>query len=197
MSGNKHIQNTVWRNKLEPGEIVEHEFTIGTAYLKFSLIIWIVIGVITSVLLIGFLILPIALFYFLFYAKRANHYLFTDKRVLIMRGWLTTNLTSIDYGKITDIHIRQGFMEKLLYKTGTIFIETAGSASHLVLRNLENPYGLKMELDTIRGKKTKHNNGAQPKLTNYNELKELAELRDKGVITKEDFDSKKKQILKL
>lgn len=198
------MKNIVWQNKLEDGETIEREFTFGASYLKYNLIIWIVVGVICLLGFIGFIILPIALFYFLFYARRANQYAFTNKRVLIMRGWLSTNLTSIDYEKITDIHIKQGFMEKLLYKTGSMHLETAGNASQLALNHLEDPYGLKKELDTIRSKRAEHNTSNKPdtltspqQTSNYKELHELADLKDKGIISQKEFDAKKKQLLGL
>ncbi|OGH29542.1 MAG: hypothetical protein A3F30_02465 [Candidatus Levybacteria bacterium RIFCSPHIGHO2_12_FULL_37_12] len=172
--------------------------------MKWGLIFWIVIGVISLFFFIGFIILPLTLFYFLFYVKRANQYAFTNKRVLVMRGWLTTHLTSIDYEKITDIHIKQGFIEKILYKTGSMHLETAGNASQLVLKHLEDPYGLKKELDTIKSKRTEHNtNNKSDTLTNpqqtpnYKELHELADLKDKGIISQKEFDTKKKQLLGL
>jgi len=95
-------------------------------------------------------------------------------------------------------------MEKLLYKTGSMHLETAGNANQLVLKHLEDPYGLKKELDTIRSKRTEHNNRNKsdtltiPQQTSsYIELQELSDLKDKGIFSQKEFDAKKKQILGL
>jgi membrane protein YdbS with pleckstrin-like domain len=198
------MQNTIWQDKLEPGETIECEFTLGDSYLKKSLIMYTITGVLSLLIFIGFIMLPASLFYFLFYAKRANHYAFTNKRILILKGWLSTHLTSIDYEKITDIHIKQGYFEKRFYKTGSMLIETAGSASHLVLNHVEDPYGLKKELDTIRSRRIGHSvsNNSETSIkpqqsSNYKEIEELADLKDKGIISQHEFDTKKKQLLGL
>ena len=90
-------------------------------------------------------------FYYFVYLKRSNAYAFTNKRVLIHRGWLSTNLISVDYVKITNIFISQSFFQKILTKTGTIAIDTAGTGGEeVVLKNINNPYKLKQLLDDLK-----------------------------------------------
>jgi uncharacterized membrane protein YdbT with pleckstrin-like domain len=194
------MKTTFGQDKLEPGETIEREFGVGNTYVTYNLILWCAVGVLLFAVGIGVLIFIFSLFYFLYYIKRANQYAFTNKRILIMHGLLSTQLTSIDFGKITDIHIRQGFMEKMLFKTGSLHFETAGVASQLMLKHIEDPYRVKKDLDIIRGRNTQPGSSNQTNTPpqapdTYQELQNLATLKDKGIITQEEFDAKKKQIL--
>ena len=132
----------IWNKTLSSDEKVEYEFSIGGRYIKFGLIIW---GIISLPFLFaagfGILIFLIALFYYGFYLKVANAYAFTNKRVLIHRGWLSTNTTSIDYSKITDVHIQEPFFDRIITHTGHIAINTAGTTLHeVILKHIESPY---------------------------------------------------------
>ena len=133
----------VWRKILGENEEVKYEFTIGNRYRKF----WMIISILLSFIFIG---IPM-LFYYGFYLKVANKYAFTNKRVLIHKGWLSTNLTSIDYNKITDVKLSEPILEKIFYNAGHLSINTAGSSNHeIVLRHVEEPYELKKKLDNYK-----------------------------------------------
>lgn len=139
----------IWNKALSKDEKVEHEFSVGDRYRKVGLIIWGIISLILT--FIGLITFPIALFYYLFYVKRANIFAFTNKRVLIHRGWLSTHMISVDYSKITDVHVSEGFIQRVLSHTGTLAIVTAGSTSdQIVLKNVEMPYELKKKLDHLK-----------------------------------------------
>ncbi|MFA5211557.1 MAG: PH domain-containing protein [Patescibacteria group bacterium] len=142
----------IWDKTLSKGEEVKYSFSIGDRYIKFNLIAW---GVVSVFLLpamgFGVLTFLIALFYYKFYLRVANAYAFTNKRVLIHTGWLSTHSTSIDYSKITDVHVREPFFDKVVTKTGDIAINTAGSgAIEVILRHIEKPYEIKKQLDEMK-----------------------------------------------
>lgn len=144
----------IWDKTLSDNEKVEFEFSIGKRYIKAWLIIW---GVISFPFLfafgMGIIIFLIALFYYGYYLKVSNVYAFTNKRVLIHRGWLSTHTTSIDYNKITDVHIREPFFDRVITHTGGIAINTAGSGGlEVILRNIESPYEIKKQLDKLKDK---------------------------------------------
>ncbi len=144
-------KSNIWDRVLSSNEMIKKEFSIGNSYIKMGLIFWLIFGVILLLGGIGIFVIPIVLFYYLFYLKRANHYAFTNKRVLIIKGWLSTKLTSIDYDKITDITVLEPFLDRLIYKTGSLAINTAGTALHeVILQHIEDPYKIKQELDKIR-----------------------------------------------
>jgi len=142
----------VWDKVLSKGEDVKHSFSVGKKYIKFNLIVW---GLISLPLLfasgVGVIIFLLALFYFAYYLKVANAYAFTNKRVIIHKGWISTNTISIDYSQITDVRVRESFIDKALTKTGNIAVNTAGTGHiEVVLSHVEAPYEIKKILDEIR-----------------------------------------------
>jgi len=143
----------IWQKTLASDEKVEYEFSIGGKYIKFQLIVW---GIISLLLLLvmglGLFTFLGALFYFAFYLKVANAFAFTNKRVLVHRGWLSTHMISVDYSKITDIHVVEPFFDRVLTHTGNIAIITAGTTTdQIVLQHISDPYEVKKKLDALKG----------------------------------------------
>ena len=142
----------IWEKLLSNGEKVEHQFSIGSRYTTFGLIIWGIVAlffIFANFWLGAFLFIVVA-FYHKFYLPTANAYAFTNKRVLIHRGWLSTHTISVDYSKITDIHIVEPFLDKLITHTGHIAIITAGTTrDQIILQHIESPYEAKKKLDSL------------------------------------------------
>ncbi len=142
----------IWKKTLNSDEKVEFEFSVGDRYRNFGLIVW---GIISLPLLFsygfGVVTFLIALFYYGYYLKVANAYAFTNKRVLIHRGWLSTHTISVDYAKITDVHITEPFFDRIITHTGNTAINTAGTTvDQIVLRHIEAPYEVKKRLDALK-----------------------------------------------
>jgi membrane protein YdbS with pleckstrin-like domain len=146
------MSQEIWQKTLSPNEVIKYDFTIGERYRKLCMIEWIVIGLLFMFFPpLGIFIILLSVFLFGWYLKKANVYAFTNKRVLIHRGWLNTELVSIDYGKITDVTVKEKFLDRLVFKTGQISINTAGTTfTEVVLNHLEKPYEIKKKLDEIR-----------------------------------------------
>jgi len=146
----KHI----WEKVLSPEEEIKFEFSLGKRYISFARNFWIVLGV-PLLLLYGLgIIFIVAGFLWGWYLRRANNYALTNKRILVLKGWLSTHLTSVDYNKITDVKIKQPFFERTVFDTGSLIINTAGSdLPEIILNNIENPYQIKKKLDEIKEKK--------------------------------------------
>ena len=144
MQSTTHIQE-VWQRILGKDETVEYEFSLSSKYTTIWMVFW-------SLLFIMTFIGPfIFYFYFKIYLKKANIYGFTNKRILIHKGWLSSNTISIDYSKITDIRVNQSFLEKTLINSGSLYINTAGSGNtEVVLSAIDNPYEVKKILDDLR-----------------------------------------------
>ena len=150
---------SIFNKILAKDEIVKENFSISDSYIKFSLVLrfclWSFLSFIFSSVfdVMWFFIIPISilLFYYLFYIKRANIYVFTNKRVLIHSGWLSTNLISVDYNKITDVTVTEKFFQRVFTKSGDIKIDTAGTTrSTIILDNVNKPYEIKSKLDDLK-----------------------------------------------
>jgi len=151
----------IWKKVLNLDEKVEYEFSISEKYRKFLMNFLFII----SLFLLfggnwGAIIFILAIlniwFYFGWYIKIANAYAFTNKRILIYRGWIATDIVSVDYSKITDIAAEEPFFEKIITKSGTLSINTAGSPQpEIVLRHIDSPYETKKKLDSLKDKSVK------------------------------------------
>jgi uncharacterized membrane protein YdbT with pleckstrin-like domain len=145
----------VWDKTLNPSEEVKFEFSIGKGYRMLSLIGVSAFGFLllfTPIRTVGVILILFAFFYFGYYLKVANAYAFTNRRVLIHRGWLGTKLISTEYQKITDVTVHEPFIDRIFTKTGSIEIDTAGTGKEeIILKNIERPYEVKKKLDELRG----------------------------------------------
>lgn len=143
----------IWQKTLGQNEEVKYEFSVAQQYRRFGLIVFGVIGVMLFFLsfMFAFYYYLIIYLYFEQYLKNANAYAFTNKRVLIHRGWLSTKTISVDYDKITDVTIVEPLLDKLFSKSGSLAINTAGSlGQEIVLHHIESPYEVKKKLDQLR-----------------------------------------------
>jgi len=162
----------IWRKVLGPEEEVLHEFSVSERYRRFSIAMWAIMavalfvpGIIWSPLLLlgvfGLFLVTGAVIYWYFYVPRANAFAFTDKRVIVHRGWLSTNMTTVEHSKVTDVSVREGFIERVITGSGALAINTAGTAGlEVVLTNVAEPYELKKKLDEIVSGKRQRNSAA-------------------------------------
>lgn len=105
----------------------------------------------TDTIGVGIIIILLSAFYYAFYLKVANAYAFSGDRVLIHKGWLSTKLISTEYQKITNVTVHDPFISRIITKTGTLVIDTAGtSGKEIQLTRIERPYEVKKKLDELR-----------------------------------------------
>lgn len=145
----------IWDKTLNSDEEVLHEFSLGKQYLTLNLIVWSIVSIIFFFLApaLGVFVFLLMLFNYTFYAKVANAFAFTNKRLLKHKGWLSTKLISIDYDKITDVTVNEPFLDRVFTQSGNLIVNTAGSGSQeAVLRHVEKPYELKKKLDSLRSR---------------------------------------------
>lgn len=149
--------------KIAPEGIV-FQFSLSEKYLNFLFSFYLLIAIFLclaflkinySFLRIFFFFLSLfALFFGFFqrwYLKTSHRYLLTKKRILSLTGILKKELISIDFAKITNIKIEQGFWEKILFNSGKIIIETAGrEGPELILEKIEDPFSIKNKIDEIQ-----------------------------------------------
>ena len=144
---------SIWNKILSPGEEIKFEFSLGKRYICLAKVFFSVLGIpLLFFYGLGIIFILFGTFW-AWYLRRSNNYAFTNRRILILKGWLSTNLTSIDYDKITDVRVEQPFFDRVFLKTGILIINTAGTtAQEIILTLIENPYQVKQKLDEIREK---------------------------------------------
>lgn len=155
------VYEKIWKKSLSADEEVLHEFSVSDRYRYFNIFtmgLLVIIGSIPGFFWSPFFVLllflvPVFIISCIYYGlimKLSNAFAFTDKRVVVHKGWLNTCMTSAEYDKITDVSVTEGFVEKIITHSGTLLINTAGTTFHeLPLEHVESPYELKKKLDSI------------------------------------------------
>jgi uncharacterized membrane protein YdbT with pleckstrin-like domain len=139
-----------------------------------------------------------------------THFVVTSARVIFRTGALGKQASEIPLDRITNIRFRQSLWERII-GAGDIDIESAGRDAQSNFTDVWHPDGVQQEIYRqmeINGRKRAQwaNPGAatatapadqpSPSATPIPEqLKQLAELRDRGVITAAEFETKKTQLL--
>ena len=147
----------IWEKVLGSDEKIEYEFSIGDRYLK-------VFFVVSSIIIAFFfftvdkysatVLFALVWFYSSFYARVANVYALSNKRILMHTGWLSTNLVSVEYSKITDIVVGEPFFERFITRSGYLKINTAGTSSEeIILNHIEEPFEVKKKIDALKDRK--------------------------------------------
>jgi len=137
----------------------------------------------------------------------------TDKRLYVLKwGFMTGNLIGgrcnvFEFGNITGIEIKKGW-------TGTFEVLTPATQntqksywgkdnnsaikSDNIVTFQQDKFNLFQEATKIgREMISNFHSKGSVKTTDYSELEKLAELKEKGIITQEEFNAKKKSILGL
>ncbi len=76
-----------------------------------------------------------------------TEYYVTNKRIIIVSGFIGMNYQTIFYKDINNVHLRIGIIDKLL-KVGDIYFDTSENKMQFFL-DLENPYALYTKLQKI------------------------------------------------
>jgi uncharacterized membrane protein YdbT with pleckstrin-like domain len=153
----------IWNKILSDHEKIEYEFSIGKIYREFWLFFLLFAGVVVVgpvyfvnmkiALIISFLWISGLWFYFIFYLRAANAFSFSNRRIIIHKGWLSTYTVSVDYEDITDVSVDESFFNRIFTRSGHLIVNTAGTHAHeVVLENVDRPYELKKKLEEIRDK---------------------------------------------
>ena len=128
----------------------------------------------------------------------------TNHRIISKRGLVKRNTIELDLNRIESILVEQGVIERMLNYGSLFVIGTGGTRTPilyldhpLAFRKAINDYlsemraerDMPVNLRKISGpEKTYHDSTST-------EIMRLAELRDKGILTEEEFQSEKTKIL--
>lgn len=164
-----------------------------------DLILLICVGISVVVLISGFLD---------YLRWTVEQYVITDRRVIQVRGLLSRRIIDTPLEKITDVEIQQPFIGRLL-NFGTVTFTTAAGEGGVhsldritaplafqqalleARQQLERGYGY---LDTSYGSVPP--TPASVPVEVQRTLEELAALRDRGILSLDEFEAKKRELLR-
>jgi uncharacterized membrane protein YdbT with pleckstrin-like domain len=136
-----------------------------------------------------------------------ERYLITNRRVMEVRGIVNKHIRDSALEKVNDVDMKQSVVGRIL-GYGTVQIITGSDIGVNMFHRISNPVRFKREM--LNAKELLHTTApaiaaegeafvapslphAEAKISDL--LKELDELRQKGIISEEEFQAKKKELL--
>ena len=124
-------------------------------------------------------------------------YVLTTERIIVRRGWIARSGTEIPLESINNVLFSQRVLERLL-GYGDILIESAGRQGQSRIENIPQPEAFQAEVYRARELRSLHfsggGNGGTPRDV-VAQLESLADLRERGHLTDQEFAAKKRRLL--
>jgi uncharacterized membrane protein YdbT with pleckstrin-like domain len=133
-----------------------------------------------------------------------THFVVTNQRIIFRTGALGKHGSEIPLDRISNINFHQGLWERII-GAGDLEIEAAGRDAQSKFDDVWHPDAVQQEIYHQMEARTERQTGqaavatpaptAQQVASVPEQLNQLAELRDRGVITPAEFEAKKAQLL--
>jgi uncharacterized membrane protein YdbT with pleckstrin-like domain len=131
-------------------------------------------------------------------------YVLTTERLMTRNGLVSKSGIEIPLENITNVNFSQSMVERLI-GAGDLLVESAGTSGQSKFKDIPHPDVFQTELYRAREERTLYLSGRQtpPQDTttgrggaaNAEAIQKLAELRDQGHITPEEYETKRQQLL--
>lgn len=136
-----------------------------------------------------------------------EQYIVTDRRIIQIRGVLSKTIIDSSLGKINDVALRQSVLGRL-FNFGSIQILTAADDGVNIMEGVIAPLAFKRAMLEAKhnyergyGYFEPHtpssavNHAVVPQFDLHGTLEELARLRDRGILSTDEFEAKKRELL--
>lgn len=131
-----------------------------------------------------------------------TQFVVTSDRVVFRTGVVAKRGVEVPLERINNINFRQGVWERLI-GAGDLEIESAGKDGQSVFNNVNHPDGVQQEvyrqMETNAKKRASWSTGGAAataaEASIPEQIHQLADLHERGVITDEEFEAKKAQLL--
>jgi membrane protein YdbS with pleckstrin-like domain len=147
---------------------------------------------------------------FLDYLRWNNEqYIVTDQRVIQIRGIFNKDVIDSSLDKINDVELRQTWLGRI-FDYGTIEILTASDVGINEMRKIGHPLEFKRAMLEAKHNYTRGFGYLDPAVAAYTQpvpmpaggasdledtLQKLADLRDRGLLSVDEFEAKKRELL--
>lgn len=192
------------KNQLLPGESLialtrQHKIVLLRPVLVNILCILVLVALAVSVArywLLAFYIVPAVYLLWEILVWQSREYVVTDHRVVKQDGVFSISSFDASLDKINNVFHEQSFMGRIL-KYGTVGLETASEQGTTVFDHIPRPIDFKGKI--VRQREMYRSvAGVQAGSPGQNiprMIEDLASLRDRGVLTPQEFEEKKKALL--
>jgi len=127
---------------------------------------------------------------------RFTQFVLTNERVITRSGVIAKHSKEIPLETINDVTFSQGILERII-GAGDLIIESAGESGQNRFTEIRKPEQVQLAIyRAAEGRKgIGRLSGTAPHASLADELAKLADLRDKGVLTDEEFQARKAKLL--
>jgi uncharacterized membrane protein YdbT with pleckstrin-like domain len=126
-----------------------------------------------------------------------HEYIITNWRVVQVSGVINKNVIDSNLEKVNDVKMSQSIIGRL-FDFGDIEILTASEMGNNLFKRIDQPVRFKTAMINAKEALERRHEGL-PELNNASDptsvLARLAELKEKGVVTEEEFKAKKAELL--
>jgi uncharacterized membrane protein YdbT with pleckstrin-like domain len=141
-------------------------------------------------------LIPLIYFIWKYLDWQKREYILTDRRVVKQEGVLSISSFDAPLDKINNVFHNQSLMGRL-FKYGSVGLETASEMGTTVFDFLSKPLDFKncivRQRELYGADLNPMNSNLQPSIPKL--IEDLASLRDRNLITKAEFEDKKKALL--
>lgn len=125
-----------------------------------------------------------------------SEYIITNERVIHRSGWLTQRSVEIPVLGIADVIFSQNLLQRL-GRVGDVVIESAGGLGFTRLSHIERADDVHRTIyDLLEDTRVSSNSNNSHPPGPLDQVEQLARMRERGLITAEEFDTVKKRLLK-
>jgi uncharacterized membrane protein YdbT with pleckstrin-like domain len=122
-------------------------------------------------------------------------FVLTTDRLIFRSGVLSKLSKEIPLERVNDVTYSQSLWERLI-GAGDLFIESAGERGQSVFENVPRPEGVQVEIYRQMEANGQRRSGIAVRPPSVlEELERLANLRDRGAVTNEEYERKKRDLL--
>ncbi len=123
-----------------------------------------------------------------------TRFVLTTDRLIFRSGVLSKLSREIPLERVNDVTFSQSLWERMI-RAGDLFIESAGERGQSVFQDMPNPEAVQVEIYRQMEANGQRMSGAARAPSVLDELERLANLRDRGAVTEEEFERKKRDLL--
>ncbi len=164
---------------------------VGAAWTGLSFLVW--LGVVLVVVAAGNLILVYGRWI-------TTHFVLTSDRLIFRTGVLTKTGIEIPLTRINNVNSRRSLFERVI-GAGDLLIESAGESGQSRFSDVRKPDAVQNEIYRQIDQQRRGGPAAAPPSTTdaavsaARQIEELDELRRKGLVSDEEFEAKRRELL--
>lgn len=126
---------------------------------------------------------------------RTTYFVVTSHRLIYRQGVVARNGVEIPLERVNNVNFHQSIFERLL-QVGDLLIESGGQEGQQTFTDISRPEEVQNIIhSTIQREKRQKFDGAPSLASIAHELERLEALRDRGVLTDEEFDEQKRRLI--